>query len=97
MGDVRSKVLLIHGEADPRPEPGELDAIRAVLPTAQLALLPGAGHNPQASRRQMRSRIWSDAFSSEKVAPLHCFSAAVQLSTTTIACFRLADAPDERL
>jgi pimeloyl-ACP methyl ester carboxylesterase len=50
LGDVRSKVLLIHGEADPRTEPGELDAIRAALPTAQLALLPGAGHSPHSER-----------------------------------------------
>jgi len=46
--DVRSPVLLIHGEADPRTEPGELDAIHAALPTAQLALLPGAGHSPHS-------------------------------------------------
>src|SRR5262245_10494144 len=46
LGDVRSPVVLIHGEADPRTEPEELDAIRAALPSAQLALLPGAGHSP---------------------------------------------------
>lgn len=50
LADVRSPVLLIHGEADPRTEPGELDAIRAALPTAQLALLPGAGHSPHSER-----------------------------------------------
>ncbi len=48
--DVRSPVLLIHGEADPRTEPGELDAIHASLPTAQLALLPGGGHSPHSER-----------------------------------------------
>jgi len=50
LGDVRTPVLLIHGEADPRTEPGELDAVRACLPTAQLALLPGAGHSPHSER-----------------------------------------------
>jgi pimeloyl-ACP methyl ester carboxylesterase len=50
LGDVRSAVLLMHGEADPRTEPGELDAIRASLPTAQLALVPGAGHSPHSER-----------------------------------------------
>ena len=50
LGDVRTPVLLIHGEADPRTEPGELDAVRASLPTAQLALLPGAGHSPHSER-----------------------------------------------
>jgi len=49
LGDVRSPVLLIHGAADPRTEPGELDAIRASLPTSQLALLPGAGHSPHSA------------------------------------------------
>jgi pimeloyl-ACP methyl ester carboxylesterase len=48
LGDVRSAVLLMHGEADPRTEPGELDAIRASLPTAQLALVAGAGHSPHS-------------------------------------------------
>jgi pimeloyl-ACP methyl ester carboxylesterase len=50
LGDVRSPVLLIHGEADPRTEPGELDAIHASLPTAQLALLPAGGHSPHSER-----------------------------------------------
>ena len=42
--------VVAHGEADPRTEPGELDAVRASLPTAQLALLPGAGHSPHSER-----------------------------------------------
>jgi len=50
LGDVRSPVLLIHGEADPRTETGELDRIRGALPTAQLALLSGAGHSPHSER-----------------------------------------------
>ena len=48
--DVRSPVLLIHGEADPRTEPGELNAIRTSLPAAQIAVLPGAGHSPHSER-----------------------------------------------
>ncbi len=50
LGEVQSPVLLIHGEADPRTEAGELDRIRGALPTAQLALLPGAGHSPHSER-----------------------------------------------
>jgi len=48
--DIRSPVLLIHGDADPRTEPGELDTIRGSLPNAQLALLPNAGHSPHSER-----------------------------------------------
>jgi pimeloyl-ACP methyl ester carboxylesterase len=48
--DVRAPVLLIHGEADPRTEPAELDGLRACLPHAQLALLAGGGHSPHSER-----------------------------------------------
>ena len=48
LADVRSPVLLIHGEADPRTEPGELDALRAALPQADIAVLLGAFHSPHS-------------------------------------------------
>jgi pimeloyl-ACP methyl ester carboxylesterase len=50
LADIRSPVLLVHGAADPRTEPGELDALRAALPHASLALLPGAFHSPHSER-----------------------------------------------
>ena len=50
LGDVRVPVLLVHGESDPRTEPGELAGIRACLPHAQVALLTGAGHSPHSER-----------------------------------------------
>jgi len=50
LADVRSPVLFIHGEEDPRTEPGELDAFRAALPHAQMAVLPGAFHSPHSER-----------------------------------------------
>jgi len=50
LGDVHSPVLFIHGEEDPRTEPGELDAFRAALPHAQMAVLPGAFHSPHSER-----------------------------------------------
>jgi pimeloyl-ACP methyl ester carboxylesterase len=43
-------VLLIHGDADPRTEPGELDGICTCLPHAQVAVLAGAGHSPHSER-----------------------------------------------
>jgi pimeloyl-ACP methyl ester carboxylesterase len=50
LGDVRSPVLFIHGEGDPRTEPGELGALRAALPHAEMAVLPGAFHSPHSER-----------------------------------------------
>jgi pimeloyl-ACP methyl ester carboxylesterase len=50
LADVRSPVLLVHGEADPRTEPGELDALRGALPHANIAVLPGAFHSPHSER-----------------------------------------------
>jgi pimeloyl-ACP methyl ester carboxylesterase len=50
LADVRSPVLLVHGEMDPRTEPGELDALRAALPHASIAVLTGAFHSPHSER-----------------------------------------------
>jgi pimeloyl-ACP methyl ester carboxylesterase len=50
LGSVRSPVLFVHGEGDPRTEPGELDAFRAALPHAQMTVLPGAFHSPHSER-----------------------------------------------
>jgi pimeloyl-ACP methyl ester carboxylesterase len=43
-------VAIVHGEYDPRTEPGELDQIRRELPAAQVHIIPGAGHSPHSSR-----------------------------------------------
>jgi len=40
--------LFIHGSTDPRTEPGELDAVRAALPQAQMAIIEGGGHSPHS-------------------------------------------------
>jgi pimeloyl-ACP methyl ester carboxylesterase len=48
--EVRVPVLLVHGDADPRTEPGELEALRASLPQAELALMAGGGHSPHSER-----------------------------------------------
>lgn len=40
--------LFIHGSNDPRTEPGELDAVRAALPEAQMAIIEGGGHSPHS-------------------------------------------------
>ena len=49
-GEIRAPTLLLHGTRDPRTEPGELEAARRALPSAQLALVD-ASHCPHASER----------------------------------------------
>jgi pimeloyl-ACP methyl ester carboxylesterase len=48
--DIRVPALVIHGARDPRTEPGELDALRAQLTTAQFAVLADGGHSPHSER-----------------------------------------------
>jgi len=50
LGEIRAPTLLLHGTRDPRTEPGELEAARRALPSAQVALLD-AGHCPHAGTR----------------------------------------------
>jgi pimeloyl-ACP methyl ester carboxylesterase len=44
-GAISAPTLFLHGSRDPRTEPGELEAARAALPAAQVAMLD-AGHCP---------------------------------------------------
>ncbi len=46
--EITAPTLLIHGELDPRTEPGELDAVAAELPRAEMRILDGAGHSPHS-------------------------------------------------
>jgi pimeloyl-ACP methyl ester carboxylesterase len=42
--------LIVHGAKDPRTEPGELEAIRASIPQARVALIAEGGHSPHNER-----------------------------------------------
>jgi pimeloyl-ACP methyl ester carboxylesterase len=46
--EVRAPALIIHGRFDPRTEPGELDAVTAQLPQAEMHILDAAGHSPHS-------------------------------------------------
>lgn len=46
--EIDAPTLFIHGELDPRTEPGELEAVRAELPHAEMRILEGAGHSPHS-------------------------------------------------
>lgn len=43
-------MLVLHGADDPRTEPGELDRIGREVPSAQVEIIPGAGHSPHSER-----------------------------------------------
>ena len=50
LGELTAPVLVLHGSEDPRTEPGELDAVRRLLPQAVFHVLSGAKHSPHNER-----------------------------------------------
>ncbi|MEP6569495.1 MAG: alpha/beta hydrolase [Acidobacteriota bacterium] len=46
--EVSAPTLFIHGRLDPRTEPGELAAVAAQLPRAEMQILDEAGHSPHS-------------------------------------------------
>jgi len=46
--EVRAPTLFLHGEFDPRTEPGELEAAHKQLPHAEMRILEGAAHSPHS-------------------------------------------------
>ena len=48
LGQLRVPVLVIHGEKDPRTEPGELTALRHALSHATFHVFSDAGHSPHS-------------------------------------------------
>jgi pimeloyl-ACP methyl ester carboxylesterase len=50
LAELRVPALVVHGELDPRTEPGELLEVRRRLPRARFHVLPGAKHCPHHER-----------------------------------------------
>jgi len=48
--ELRLPTLFIHGEGDPRTEPGEIEAVRNQLPDSRMEIIPDAGHSPHSQR-----------------------------------------------
>jgi pimeloyl-ACP methyl ester carboxylesterase len=48
--ELRVPALVLHGEDDPRTEPGELDRVRRAAPTAAIHVIAGGGHSPHSER-----------------------------------------------
>ena len=46
--EISASTLFIHGRLDPRTEPGELAAVRAQLPHAEIRILEAASHSPHS-------------------------------------------------
>jgi len=46
--EISAPTLFIHGKLDPRTEPGELDAVSAQLPRAEMRILDNAAHSPHS-------------------------------------------------
>ncbi len=49
LGELRVPTIFVHGERDPRTEPGELDALRDAA-GGQVVVLPDGGHSPHSER-----------------------------------------------
>jgi pimeloyl-ACP methyl ester carboxylesterase len=54
LGDLRVPALFVHGAADPRTEPGELDRVRRALPRATFQLIKGGRHSPHSEEASYR-------------------------------------------
>ncbi len=49
--ELRVPALVLHGEDDPRTEPGELDRLRRDVPHAEIHMIPGGQHSPHSERK----------------------------------------------
>ena len=66
LSQLRVPTLFIHGSRDPRTEPGELDAVRAQVPTARIEIIEGGGHSPHSESASVAesNRVASEFLSS---------------------------------
>jgi pimeloyl-ACP methyl ester carboxylesterase len=48
LGELRVPALFLHGELDPRTEPGEMDCVRKALPCATMRIIAAGRHSPHS-------------------------------------------------
>jgi pimeloyl-ACP methyl ester carboxylesterase len=48
LGELSVPTIFLHGSRDPRTEPGEIEAVRRQLPSAQIHVVEGGGHSPHS-------------------------------------------------
>jgi len=56
LAELTVPVLVLHGTEDPRTEPGELAAVQAALPHAEVVMIAGGGHCPHSE-----TGVWRQA------------------------------------
>ncbi|HMG34794.1 MAG TPA: alpha/beta hydrolase [Blastocatellia bacterium] len=49
LGELSVPTVVIHGELDPRTEPGELDAVRSAIGSNRVKVIEGAYHSPHSA------------------------------------------------
>jgi pimeloyl-ACP methyl ester carboxylesterase len=54
LGDIAVPVVLLHGSADPRTEPGELDRVASAVGSERIRLIEGGGHSPHSESASFR-------------------------------------------
>ena len=54
VSELRVPTMFIHGSRDPRTEPGEIEAVRAQLPTTRIEMIEGGGHSPHSESAAVR-------------------------------------------
>ena len=66
--EINAPTLFLHGRLDPRTEPGELDAVSAQLPHAEMQILGAGGHSPhsETATAELATTIASDFLSRHK-------------------------------
>jgi len=66
--EIRAPTLFIHGRLDPRTEPGELEAVSAQLPHAEMRILDSAAHSPhsESASAELVTKIASEFLTRQK-------------------------------
>ena len=73
LAEISAPTLFIHGELDPRTEPGEIDAAAKQLPHAEMRILEGAGHSPhsESASADLATLVASEFLKGQKPARKH--------------------------
>src|SRR5262249_43698212 len=66
LGELRVPTVFLHGEKDPRTQPGEMERLQSVLPEAEFRFVKGGQHSPHSEDAVIDdvNRILGASFSS---------------------------------
>jgi pimeloyl-ACP methyl ester carboxylesterase len=54
LGELKVPVTFVHGRRDPRTEPGEIERVQALLPSAEMRFIEDGRHSPHSERAAWR-------------------------------------------